>query len=131
MSEIRGSSSPRAAGNTGSRASWLAAGGILGAIAAMSCCILPLTLFSLGITGAWIGRLTALSPYQPIFIVATVGCLGYGYWLVHRSRKADCSAGEACERRLNRRIVNGALWTATALVGLAIAWPLVVPLLLG
>ena len=38
----------------------IAAGGILGALAASSCCIVPLILFSLGIGGAWIGNLTAL-----------------------------------------------------------------------
>lgn len=31
------------------RKTWIAAGGILGAIAASSCCILPLVLFSVGI----------------------------------------------------------------------------------
>ena len=46
----------------------VAAGGILGAIAASSCCIAPLVLFSLGISGAWIGNLTALAPYQPYFV---------------------------------------------------------------
>jgi mercuric ion transport protein len=30
-------------------------GGILGALAASSCCIIPLVLFTLGIGGAWIG----------------------------------------------------------------------------
>ena len=39
-----------------------AAGGILGALAASSCCILPLALFMLGISGAWIGNLTTLAP---------------------------------------------------------------------
>ncbi len=38
----------------------IAAGGILGALAASSCCIVPLVLFGLGIGGAWIGNLTAL-----------------------------------------------------------------------
>jgi MerT mercuric transport protein len=61
-------------------------GGILGAIAASSCCILPLALFSLGISGACIGNLTALAPYQPYFIAATLACLGYGYWLVYRRK---------------------------------------------
>ena len=32
-----------------------ATGGILGAIAASSCCILPLVLFTLGVSGSWIG----------------------------------------------------------------------------
>src|ERR1700736_6040100 len=62
----------------------VAAGGILGAIAASSCCIAPLVLFSLGIGGAWIGNLTALAPYQPIFIVITLGFLAAGYYLVYR-----------------------------------------------
>ena len=38
--------------------SLFASGGLLGALAMSSCCILPLTLFSLGVTGAWIGNLT-------------------------------------------------------------------------
>ncbi len=50
----------------------VATGGILGAIAASSCCIAPLVLFSLGSSGAWIGNLTALAPYQPYFIAATL-----------------------------------------------------------
>ena len=51
----------------------MAAGGLLGALAASSCCIVPLTLFGLGVSGAWIGNLTWLAPYQPCFIVATLG----------------------------------------------------------
>ena len=62
----------------------MAAGGLLGALAASSCCIVPLVLFGLGISGAWIGSLTRLAPYQPCFIAATLGFLGVGYWLVHQ-----------------------------------------------
>ena len=65
----------------------VAAGGVLGALAASSCCILPLALFSLGIGGAWIGNLTALAPYQPIFVAVTTGILGYGYYLVYSKPK--------------------------------------------
>ena len=32
----------------------VAAGGVIGALAASSCCILPLVLFGLGVSGAWI-----------------------------------------------------------------------------
>ena len=60
-------------------------GGLLGALGASSCCLLPLVLFGLGVSGAWIGNLTQLAPYQPFFIAATLACLGYGYWLVYRS----------------------------------------------
>ena len=53
----------------------VALGGILGAIAASSCCVIPLILFSLGIGGAWIGNLTALAPYKPLFVAGTAGAL--------------------------------------------------------
>jgi hypothetical protein len=49
--------------------------GVLGALAASSCCVAPLALFALGISGAWIANLTQLAPYQPYFIVAAAGCL--------------------------------------------------------
>jgi mercuric ion transport protein len=62
-----------------------AAGGVLGALAASSCCMLPLLLFTLGASGPWIGTLVRLAPYQPYFIAVAVGCLGCGYWLLHRS----------------------------------------------
>src|ERR1700738_787805 len=78
------------------RGQWLtAAGGRVAALAASSCCILPLVLFGLGVSGAWIGNLARLAPYQPYFVIATIACLGYGYWLVYRSSKLACGDGEA------------------------------------
>src|SRR5689334_12650165 len=62
----------RAGADTSRKAGLVATGGVLGAVAASSCCIVPLVLFALGISGAWIGNLTALTPYQPIFIGVTL-----------------------------------------------------------
>ena len=107
----------------------MAAGGILGAIAAMSCCILPLVLFSLGISGAWIGNLTSLAPYQPYFIAATLAFLGYGYWLVYRSRQAVCTDG-VCVRPLPNRLVMFGLVLATVLVAADLAFKFIAPLVL-
>src|SRR5262245_10376512 len=112
------------------KARWAAAGGILGALAASSCCILPLALFMLGISGAWIGNLTALAPYQPIFFAATAGCLGVGYYLVYRQPKAVCADG-SCTRPLPKRGVKAVLWAATALVLAAVAIDYLAPVLLG
>src|SRR5216683_6078334 len=106
----------------------LAAGGILGALAASSCCVLPLALFGLGISGAWIGSLTQLAPYQSYFIAATAACLGGGYWLVYRSAKRACAAGEACARPLPNRIVKTGLVSATVLVITALAVDFLAPL---
>jgi mercuric ion transport protein len=94
----------------------MAAGGLLAAFAASSCCVLPLVLFSLGVSGAWIGNLTQLAPYQHCFIVATIAFLGTGYWLVYRSSKLACVDGEACARPLPNRLVKTGLIIATLLV---------------
>ena len=40
----------------GGKMGLIAAGGVFGALATMSCCIMPLVLFALGISGAWIGN---------------------------------------------------------------------------
>ncbi len=118
-------------GDDSAKTKLIAAGGVLGAIAASTCCIVPLVLFSLGISGAWIGQLTALSRYQPIFLAITFGFLGYGYWLAYRKPRIACAEGEACARPLPNVIVKSALWLATVLVVLAFAWPYLVPLILG
>jgi mercuric ion transport protein len=108
----------------------LALAGLLGALAASSCCILPLILFSLGVSGAWIGNFTQLAPYQPYFIAATLAFLGYGYWLVYRSSTAACAEGEACAKPLPNRLVKIGLIVATALVMAALIFDLLAPLLL-
>lgn len=109
---------------------FVAAGSVLGAIAASSCCILPLALFSLGVSGAWIGNLTAIAPYQPYLIAATVGLLGHGYWLVYRRSQAACAVGEACARPVSNRFVMTALVLATVLVVAAVGVNLSSPYLL-
>src|SRR5882757_1734683 len=92
------------------RGQWLmAAAGLLGALATSSCCILPLVLFSLGVSGAWIGNFTQLAPYQPWFIAATTAFLGYGYWLVYRPSKPACAGGGTCMRPLPNRLVKAGL----------------------
>ena len=108
----------------------VAAGGILGAIAASSCCIIPLVLFSLGIGGAWIGNLTALAPYKPLFVAGTAGLLGYGFYLVYWKPQRVCTDGAACARPIPSRLVQVALWIATVLVIAAFAFDYVAPLLL-
>ncbi|CCV06249.1 Mercuric transport protein MerT [Mesorhizobium metallidurans STM 2683] len=108
----------------------VALGGILGAFAASSCCIIPLVLFSLGIGGAWIGNLTALAPYKPLFVAGTAGLLGYGFYLVYWKPRRACADGAACARPIPSRLVRLALWIATVLVIAAFAFDYVAPLLL-
>src|SRR5260370_41571310 len=109
----------------------MAIGGLLGALAASSCCILPIVLSGLGVSGAWIGNLPQIAPYQPYIIAATLAFLGGGYWLVHRSSsQAACADGNACTRKLPNRLVKSGLVLATLLVVAALGFDFVAPLLL-
>jgi mercuric ion transport protein len=88
-------------------------------------------LFSLGIGGAWVGNFTQLAPYQPYFIAATLAFTGTGYWLVYRSSKVACTAGEACARPIPNRLVKIVLIAATVIVIGAWAFDYVAPYLLS
>jgi mercuric ion transport protein len=60
-------------------------------------------LFSLGISGAWIGNLTQLAPYKPIFVVATLAFVGGGYWLVYRATNRACADAKHAQGRFRTR----------------------------
>lgn len=101
----------------------VAAGGVLAALGAASCCVLPFALFMLGISGAWIGNLTALEPYQPLFVAIAAGCLGYGFYLVYRKPRAACTGGSYCASPSSSRIAKIGLWVATVVVIIAVGFP--------
>lgn len=105
------------------RAAWLSIGGILAALGAASCCVVPFALFTLGISGAWIGNLTALEPYQPIFAAVALGFIGYGGYLVCRKPKVACADDTYCARPASTRIAKVGLWSAAILVVVALAGP--------
>src|SRR5215470_8137291 len=89
----------------------LAASGMLAALGAASCCVVPFVLFTLGVSGAWIGNLTALEPYQPIFAAVAVACLGSGFYLVYRRPTTACAEGSYCASPASNRVANIGLWT--------------------
>jgi mercuric ion transport protein len=105
-------------------------GGIAAAIAAASCCVVPFTLFTLGISGAWISNLTALEPYQPIFAAAAMGFLGYGFYHLYRKPKVACAEDTYCARPSSGRTVKIGLWAAVVLVIVALGFPKLAPLFL-
>ena len=100
-----------------------AAGGILAALGAASCCVVPFALFTLGVSGAWISNLTALEPYQPVFAAIAVACLGYGFYLVYRKPKVACAEGSYCASPSSSRLAKIGLWTALVLVLIAVGFP--------
>lgn len=97
---------------------WTIFGSIGAAVAAAICCLGPLLLVSLGVTGAWIGNLSAMEPYRPLFIVLSALLLGLGFYRVYgREAQAECGEeGEECEAPRSRRINEVSLWIATIVV---------------
>jgi mercuric ion transport protein len=70
-------------------------GGIIAAIGAGVCCVGPLVLLLLGVSGSWISNLTAFEPYRPIFILVVALLFGYSGWKIYRPVK-ECEPGTAC-----------------------------------
>ena len=112
-----------AAPRTDRGAGLLSVGGILAGLAAASCCVIPFALFLAGISGAWIGNLTALEPYTLYFAGFAVACIGLGFYRVYRKSAAACADNSYCARPASGQIAKIGLWTATAVVVIAIASP--------
>lgn len=90
--------------------------GVLGALLASACCIVPLALVLLGVSGAWIGNLTALEPYKPLTSGIAILFIGAGFWHVYFRAKPECVEGSYCARPQSSRITKAALWGASILV---------------
>ncbi len=111
--------------NRKNNGSWTLLGSAGAAAAAAVCCFGPLVLVSLGATGAWIGTLSALEPYRPLFMLVAAGLLGWGFYGVYGKRAAAqaCEEGAACEVPQAQRINQLSLWMATLFVAALFASP--------
>lgn len=111
--EARGTAASR------NRGRLLAAGGTIGALLASSCCVVPLLLVTLGISGAWIGNLTALAPYKPYFLAASVALLGTAFRYVYFKPRGACGGDPGCTPTAAGRMTKTVLWLAAGLSLLA------------
>jgi mercuric ion transport protein len=107
----------------GSGSGALLAGG-LAAILASTCCLGPLFLVALGLSGAWIGNLTRLEPYRPFFIAGALVSLFFAARRIFRA-VPDCRSGEMCAVPGTRRIYKIVFGIVAALVLVALVFPYV------
>ena len=106
---------------------WSLAGAVAAAVGVSVCCVGPLLLLALGVTGAWIGSLTAMGKYRPIWMAATLMFLGIAFVRVYRKPKEDaCASGSTCPPNAGRRN-KVLLWIVTALVLGLLAFPYATP----
>lgn len=103
---------------------------IAAAVVGSLCCVGPLVLLGLGVSGAWIGQLTALEPYRPIFIATTAIFLALAFRRLYLLPQR-CEPGEVCAdpRRVRRQ--RGIFWAVTVGLLALIAFPWFAPQLIG
>jgi len=94
----------------------LATGGVA-AVLASACCLGP----------PWIGNLTVLEPYRPIFIGAALIALFFAWRSIFRPAHA-CKPGDVCAVPQVRTAYKVIFWIVAALVLVALAFPYVLPL---
>jgi mercuric ion transport protein len=100
----------------------------LAAIVGSLCCVAPLVLLTLGISGAWISQLTALEPYRPIFIGVMAIFIGLAFRQLYIV-PARCTPDEACANPRLQRRQRQIFWVVVAGLAALIAFPWYAPLL--
>lgn len=100
--------------------------GGLAAILASTCCLGPLVLISLGVSGAWISNLTLLEPYRPIFIGTALIALYLACRRIWRPVSA-CAPGDVCASPRSSRAYKVLFVIVVGLVIIALGFPLVAP----
>jgi len=116
-----GNQAASAAGNHPSTRGTLIAGIVAGTTAS-ACCVGPLVLLMLGISGSWISNLTALEPYRPIFIGITLLFLGLAFRKLYLVPQR-CAVDAPCVQPANLHKQRIAFWLVSTTVLLLIAFP--------
>lgn len=109
---------------------WELIGASLAAIAASVCCVVPLLLVGLGISGAWVTNFKAFEPYRPLFLVSTLVLLGFAFYRVYR-KPQNCSSDGFCANPRREQVMKKVLIVTTAFVLGLLAFPYVVPYMFG
>jgi len=113
----------RPSAGTSGDATWAQIGAVFTAIGASLCCVAPLVLISIGVSGAWMSSLTALEPYRPLFVIATATLLGIAGWRLYRRDQA-CTPDEVCANPAVKRRQRVIFWfvAISALALLSFPW---------
>ena len=110
---------------------WATTGSLLAgaaaALGASACCAGPLLLVVLGVGGAWGPRLTALRPFQPLFVAVSIVFFAVAFRRLY-VRSETCAAGEACAVPSVRHRQRVIFWVAVPTALALISFPLYAPL---
>jgi mercuric ion transport protein len=99
---------------------------VTSSLLASTCCLFPLVLVLLGITGAWMVHLTALKPWVPLFtVIALAALVGSGY-LLFRPLPSCTVPDDACSD--SRRIAQRIYLVSGLFVSGLLLFPLIAPI---
>ena len=100
----------------------------LAALLASSCCVLPLGLALVGISGAWISQLRVMEPYANGLLVLAFGALAWAAWRIYGK---SLPAAGVCEEDVACQTVNQSVrpwfWLVVAMTLLPLLVPLAAP----
>lgn len=104
-------------------------GGAVGTLLASICCLGPLVLVLLGVSGAWVSGLGALYPFKPYLLAATAAFLAWSGYVLYRPKKA-CAIGSLCANPRLMRAQRIAFWAVAVTVTTVVLLPEILPRLL-
>ena len=90
------------------------------------CCVGPLVLLMLGVSGSWIGSLTAMEPFRPYLIGVTLLFLSLAFRKLYLVPQ-PCTPDSACANPTMLRRQRITFWIVAALVLGLLAVPWVAP----
>lgn len=100
-------------------------GAFVAAGLASLCCVGPLVLALVGVTGLGAAglALTFFEPYRPYLTGVTALLLGLGFFMTYRKKEENCGEGKACVAPTSPKMRKAGLWVVTGLAGLMLAFP--------
>ena len=102
----------------------------LAALLASGCCVLPLALVLVGVSGAWISQLHRLAPFSSWLAALALGTLGLAAWRLFRPARAitACADGGDVPCRNASGAVRRWFWVVAVLTLIPLLVPLAAPL---
>lgn len=105
------------------------AAGVLAAIGASLCCVAPLVLLMVGVSGAWIASLVATEPYRPALVAVALFFFALAFWRLYLTASV-CASGQACAGLSVVRRQRILLWAAALPMLVLLAVPTAAPFFL-
>ena len=95
---------------------------VIATAVASLCCIAPLILLALGVSGVWISTLTQWELLRPIGVIVAIIFLILAYWKLYTAPK-QCANTKSCAAPLILRRQRQIFWVIVTVVILLLAFP--------